>query len=844
MICPQCKNEIPEQGNFCPVCGAKKTEINPEATSIPVAETAKIPAKGRKKKTALIIILSIIALIAITLALFFTLRTKTVTTAPVCEGTITKVQKLNSHQKIHKDYTEGKIDVNTYFTQLYYCEYDSANLDEKYTSDYKYYSASIDDMMMDLILEHPKEIDRDIIRAFVEKTNLSDVSIVYRGEDFTAENQSDQGFDFKAELLSETEEDPTQNPLELRINHELDTVLLSYNSNFLVWYTTTGADAITEEQAKNIASGLEHAVEKYKELFDVDFKYQPNLEISLGKDYQSSAKILKANGLSEDVFTKAMNVYIYDTGSDSTCATHVKYPPDEQMQKLANSGIPELFIVDGLVAHPYIQINRRAFDNMETLQQLYSHELFHEYQDIFTRESTGSIYLTPQNYSDATANLAAALVTEYRETDNFLNSWAEIYIYNCDSSLQSITDGYSYGYGVFPYLYIYSQQVDNWAENIMLSHNYITPFEHLQDYTDKEDLKAIADKLSRCILTNDFGSNALYNNATVTTKAILGKDTIKEEFINAGAFEAYEIKDKVNFRVEGKGEDSLVINLYGYKNGRFTELASGVETLSADTAVYPRYEKFYLTINNADIITPYEYSIKTSSSELAPNRKFETTFDNYNVNIEMSMSVHGIETGSVSTGVIDEMHQKQYLETTITAGDMMNLTTYSYYDFYNGTTYMTQPLNTDRWYKEKSAPQSVDLGVILEKLNKMKNTTEIDEDHYRVKLSGRDAKKMFSGANTATPSIFRSIYVDVYTQDGYITKLEYEFSKGSIGLLGDIQITMTFSDYNSAGDVCIPQEIINTATDEIISVPADFESLSEFLEENQSFLDTIMDMFS
>lgn len=51
MICPQCKNEIPEQGNFCPVCGAKKTEINPEATSIPVAETAKIPAKGRKKKT-------------------------------------------------------------------------------------------------------------------------------------------------------------------------------------------------------------------------------------------------------------------------------------------------------------------------------------------------------------------------------------------------------------------------------------------------------------------------------------------------------------------------------------------------------------------------------------------------------------------------------------------------------------------------------------------------------------------------------------------------------------------------------------------------------------------------
>ena len=60
---------------------------------------------------------------------------------------------------------------------------------------------------------------------------------------------------------------------------------------------------------------------------------------------------------------------------------------------------------------------------------------------------------------------------------------------------------------------------------------------------------------------------------------------------------------------------------------------------------------------------------------------------------------------------------------------------------------------------------------------------------------------------------------------------------------GNIQISMTFSDFDMAGDVLIPQEIINTASTEYVSVPTDIDSIGEFVEDNPSFFDTLIDIF-
>lgn len=800
--------------------------------------SAEKPQK-RKKIIVPIIIISVLLVLAALVTTFFIFRSKHTAKPPVCEGTIVESQRLNSFEKIQMDYSKGEIDVNTYFTQLFYSQYDCKKLDKKYISDTNTFTSSENNKLAEVLLQHRDEIDEEIIKAYANKINLSDVDIVYREDNINLNSKAVKASNYTVKPLANTDETQTATEPDksLITNHELDKVLLSRNDNFLIWYTETGEDGISQEQAQSIANGLEDTIGRYNELFGLSFDYSPTLEMSLGSDYKDAASVLKANNISENLLKTAMNVYIFDTGDNNVAATHTKLDNNDLTHFIAT------FIEDGFTAYPYIQINRRAFSDEERLAQLYNHELFHAYQDIYARSIINEIVEVPENYLEAMANLASSYAHEYDTTNSFLNEWAGVYFSNPNTPLQELTDGASLGYGAFPYFYIYSQEVEDWVDNLMYAHLTDSPYDYLQDATDKEELKAVADKVSYYILANDFDNNALHSNTPVSTKAFLDKASSEKDTVNPGSFVVYEIGKNMDLEVNLVESDYGVINLYGYKNGRFTEIGEGAESLKADTAAYPRYEQFFLTINNASLTMANSYSVKTASSDLAPNVEFDTTFDNYKVNIEMDVTVAGFTTKTLSTGVIDEIHQKEYLETTINTGDVITLTSYSYYDFYSGNVYMTQVLDNDKWYMEESQSQHIDLGIILDKLNNSKDTEEIDSNHYRVKLSKRDAKGVLSHSDTDVPVIVGSVYVDVYTDNGYITKLDFDFSKALVKMIGDIKVSMTFSDYNTAGDVRIPQEIINSATDEIVSVPSDLESMGEYIQDNPSFLDTIQNIF-
>lgn len=57
----------------------------------------------------------------------------------------------------------------------------------------------------------------------------------------------------------------------------------------------------------------------------------------------------------------------------------------------------------------------------------------------------------------------------------------------------------------------------------------------------------------------------------------------------------------------------------------------------------------------------------------------------------------------IKMGIIDELHQKEYLDFDTTMG--FTVSNKIYYDFSNGYTYMTQPYGGDVWWKEKGASQ-------------------------------------------------------------------------------------------------------------------------------------------
>lgn len=704
----------------------------------------------------------------------------------------------NTFTKLKKDFDSGKIDANKYFTELFYYEYDSSKLDNNYKTDEKYYTPGCQSELLELLQSHKDELDKDIIKEYVEKVTLHNVSL---GNSSNVQTKSNVNPEYEVKLLDNEEEK------ENAKNHRLDKVKLSKNGNFLIWYTNNGSDAITEEQLQQISNELENTIFKYEETFGVKYSYFPYQDSILNDDYKNAKEVLKSNNIPVNTINTAMSVYIYDTGSEGVLASYFQpYGVNILLDFIVQLGLKD---DDGIVTFPYIVINKQGFsDEDESLKQLYTHELFHHFQYLFCRSSSGNRCVAG-NYSEGTANMAGAIAGNVSTTNNFLNGWASAYTKNVSTTLSEITDGASYGYGTFPYLYVYSETVNNWASTIMNAHNETNPFEYIKNHTSREDLVKISEKLTYGLLAKNFDNKAMYSSKDVTIKETLTKPKKISETINPGAIVYYEVSGDNTLTATSGSNEYVGLKFYGYKDGVYTELLSNMTQIDADLTYYARYDKFYLAIYNADITNSNTYTIELKGSNFAENSEFVTTFNNYNIEIEMEMTVSGITTNTISKGVVDEKHQKEYLDTTTSmAGISLNNKIYS--DFNTGYSYTTQPYGGDAWWKDKSATQTVDLGSILDKLISMKNVTKIDANHYKVKMTKDDIAGLMNSGDANSSIISGDIDVEVYTENGYITRLDYDFSKIMKGI-EKYTTTIKFSNYDKAGDVEIPQSIIDNA---------------------------------
>jgi len=710
------------------------------------------------------------------------------------EITYTTLQKLKS------DYDNGIIDVNKYFTELVNYEYNSDKLDKKYKIDKIDYSPSVNNKILELLESHKSELDTNIIKEFIENVTLHNVSL---GDATTVKQQFNSDKKYESKLIENKTEDKSN-----ASNHRLDKVTLSRNENFLIWYTDSGSDAITEEQLQQISNGLESSISKFKEIFSIDYSYFPYQDTIFNKDYKNAKEVLKKNGIPIAKINSAMSVYIYDTGSENTLATYTQpYSAYLILDFVVQLGLND---GDGIVTFPYIIINKQGFSTEnDSLEQLYNHELFHHFQYLFCR-STSKERCVAGDYVEGTANLASALNYNGNNTDSFLNGYANVYTTNASMKLSDINDTVNYGYGTFPYWYVYSETVNSWAKVLMNAHNEKDPYTYIKNNTSKEDFIKISEKLMYNTLAKKYNNNALYSNDDVKIKENLKSNKKTTNTINAGAIDYYEISGNNTLTAISGNKEYVGIKFYGYKDGSYTELESSMDKIEVDLTYYARYDKFYLAIYNADITNYSTYTIEVKGSDFAENSEFVTTFNNYNIEIDMDITIAGMNTKTISKGVVDELHQKEYLDVTTTSMGLISVNNKIYYDFNSGYSYMTQPYGGDVWWKEKNATQTVDLGAILEKLISMKNVTKVSDNHYKVKMTKEDIKGLIESGNSTTSALNGDVYVEVYTENGYITKLEYDFTELVSGF-EKYTTTIKYSNYNQAGDVEIPQSIIDNA---------------------------------
>lgn len=210
---------------------------------------------------------------------------------------------------------------------------------------------------------------------------------------------------------------------------------------------------------------------------------------------------------------------------------------------------------------------------------------------------------------------------------------------------------------------------------------------------------------------------------------------------------------------------------------------------------------------------------------------FKTAQDNMkalnNYNAKMTITM-GMEASGVSMEMpiemnmkIDEKNKTAKMDMSMTVMGMTVKTEGYVITENNQTTTYTKEIDGDGWTKEVGES---DLATnVVADISNVKSIDSDDKDlyAYEATISEEDLKKMMQSTDSADLEIKGDVKAKVYVskKDQYITKISMDL-KDLVSSTGDdttkitkLDITMTFSDFNTAGEVVIPAEVKDNATD-------------------------------
>lgn len=768
--CKKCGNKIERNVNFCTKCGKK------------------IKRHGFVKFILLLVIIFLI----------FLLINKYTNILKKGDSVIINNEEIkytNSYEHIKYDYEQKIISANEYLKQMYALEFDSKSLSKKYKNDNNNYFLTSDQLnIIDFIEKNYKKLDKNLVEKYARKKLLQDVQL-----------KSNSISKSSSSIIKLSKEDP-----ENVSSHVLNKARLSSNGRFLLWYTDTGNDAITENEVNVILNELDNSVNDLEQLSKIKYSYEPYIDNkNLVGDYLSATIVLQECNIPVDSIKTAMSIYVYDTGSDVTLA---QYTDTNLLNKYLNYTGLSSIRYDGVINYPYVFMNKKGLNEIDSLKQVSRHELFHHFQTSYCKANDLiSCDDTKDGFMESYANYASAITGNYQSTENFLNNWMGAYYRDTSLNIDDVKGG-SPGYAIFPYLYSYSLMVDNSSNifNKALLEN--EPLKYINKNTSREKLKSTINDLAVKLLSKNYKNNAFVppSDDKLDIKGDISKnDTYKYE-INKGAIDYFEINKFSDVEITSDDYSYITFMLIGVKNNEYS-IISKVSTKLKQNIYDLGYDKVYLAVTNGNLDKKYNYQIKVTESK-ATNKNYNTTYNNYNIEIISKISMKGASVITTSKGVVDEIHQKEYLEITTNTLGVAAITNKTYIDFNSGYSYTSVPFQENMWYKDKNSQIKFDLGLILQKLKSSDNVEKIDDNHFKVKLSKSELQSSMKSTSSKKMTIVKGMNIDVYTTGNDISTIKYDFSKIIPGV-DEFSSTVNFTNYNAAGNVEIPNEIIETATD-------------------------------
>ena len=366
---------------------------------------------------------------------------------------------------LYQDFRNGEISTDEYVKYSLYSVYDNNLLSEKYSDANIGINSTDPDKLVE---EYFDELSDETLKYYFDKCMMTDVTFVLGKEN--AELDSVGSLDDLFVMKAYASEGTITN---------LDKIAVSSDKKVFVWYTTDGNSACTEEEAQSIANKMENTIIQYEELFDCEYTFEAKV-YSKGNNYEKQVEILEKYGYSSQRLEDTLQVYVFDYGAESSLAQHQMIPEGALEFYYKICGGDEV----GAVANPHIRINTNAMGDMEKLEQLYNHELFHEFQE-GTLSNGGERDFNRENkiIMESTANLASAYVTDKTTVHGYLNINASNAMrlnreLLSEKNIEAIGTEAT-GYAFFVYLYNYAENVPNGLERIVDAMYEEEPLEYL-----------------------------------------------------------------------------------------------------------------------------------------------------------------------------------------------------------------------------------------------------------------------------------------------------------------------------------------------------------------------------
>ena len=520
----------------------------------------------------------------------------------------TEVSNEYLENQLLQDWKDRVLTVDEYFKNLVFAEYDREYLSNRY------YPLKRTDL----------PLDTDFI-ASTYATKITDTTLNYylnrvllTGVTFDPDMENPEYNDSEIVAIG----DPVYaSDYNKKVN--LNRLYVSGNSNFVIWYTTTGSSAISEEQAKEIAQELEVSRYTYDKMYNRYFKYKPEF-INSGSIHDAQLSVYQRNGVDKALLTSAMQVYVVNY-LDNAAA---KYVVADKLTEIYDKF--QYGSIEGSIPGPYMIIRAKSYnDAKERTMQVVNRELFRHYQyNVYCPDESCVINDDPY-YFDAMATYASAVATKKYTYKGFINDWVAI-AREHSSDLLSEDNISKYGIKNISntlglYFYYYSKIVPDANRKIIESLYESNPFQKLEQKAEEGYLVEMIQKMAMDYIRQDSDNANIIASPEVESE-IHAIDEIKE----TANFEREEIERLgIDYFVLEKGENSsysiefsrgsskvtcLLVGVMGNSYSVIAKAPIGTVNVKFNTQNYAPYEKYYIIIANASILEKNIYSLDVVAS--------------------------------------------------------------------------------------------------------------------------------------------------------------------------------------------------------------------------------------